>query len=252
MRMRLAYGLGVALIFAVVAWLRADLFWQAWSITLRQLGRGGEARWWGLGEMALFSGILAMTWCVLLVRADFARDALVAVLAAAAGWAAEAWGTRSGLWSYYTGEEPPLWIVPAWPLGALVVGRLGELASRRWPLGLRARRLGYWLLAAFAFSMTAFFLRPELDSAKAVAALAAVAAALAVRPDYGRDFWLLAAGLASVFFADVWGTTNGCWRYYVQAPGGPGLVFGVAFGMAFDAAVVLGCLKLSFRLRRPR
>ena len=57
-----------------------------------------------------------------------------------------------------------------------------------------------------------------------------------------------AAGFSTVFFADFWGTTNGCWEYYrLERPGG--LWQGIAFGMTFDAVVVLASLRLARSLR---
>lgn len=245
MSRRVCYGLAIAGVFAALSWLRADLFWQAWDVSLRQLAAGGAGRWRVLGEIVLLSGILAMTWRVLLWRMEPRRDALVAVLALAAGWSVEAWGTRSGLWAYYTGEEPPLWIVPAWPLGALVVGRLAELGQGLWEraAGRAISKRGYWLLAGAGLAIMFVMLRPVLIQAQGAVMLLLMAAVLAYRPDHGRDAWVLAAGFASVFFADVWGTTNNCWRYYVQDGGSLGLLSGVSFGMAFDTVVVLGCLK---------
>ena len=28
------------------------------------------------------------------------------------------------LWQYYTGEPPPLWIIPAWPVAQLAINRI--------------------------------------------------------------------------------------------------------------------------------
>ena len=247
------YGGMVVVLFAAIAVWRFDLFSEALSVTLRQIRAGGPARWRVLAEAALLSGILALTWRVLLVRADLAFDAITAATAVCAGLAAEAWGTRFGLWTYYTGEKPPLWIIPAWPLGALVVGRLGGWAERRWGggLGAGAWRAGYWLLAGLALAASLAFLRPWLRLPSATAVLALMGALLCARPAYRRDFWILAAGLLSVFLADAWGTTNGCWRYYTQKGGGGGLAAGISFGMAFDTVLVLGCLKLAAVFRTP-
>lgn len=73
-------------------------------------------------------------------------------------------------------------------------------------------------------------------------AAAAAGLFIGARPD--EDFWFLAAGVLCVFFADLWGTTNGCWTYYVQA-GRWGLAEGIFFGMTFDAAAVMVCLRLT-------
>ncbi|MBI4675970.1 MAG: hypothetical protein HY748_00105 [Elusimicrobia bacterium] len=251
-RLRLVYcGLMVAALAVLACW-RLDLVEEAFSATLRNLQKGGWARWHILAEIVLFSGILALTWRAVPLRLDPVRDLVIIGLAACVGWVAEAWGTREGLWAYYTGERPPLWIVPAWPLGALVVDRLADAARRRWGGCLRSRDLdiAYRLLGATCLAVCAAFALPWLGEPKTWAVLAALAAAVAARPEPDGDFWVLATGLACVFLADVWGTTNNCWRYYPQAHGGLGLASGIAFGIAFDGSLVLGCLKLANGLSR--
>lgn len=233
------YAALIALLFAGVALWRHDLFLGAWRATVAILERGGPARWRLLGEMALFSAILLVTWREIPATTRPRRDAWIVVLGAALGWAAEAWGTRTGVWRYYTGERPPLWIVPVWPLGALLVERLSDRFKRGpAPAGR------YWALAALAYGIFLAFTAPWLGTPAGLAAAALVAAALTVGVEPEEEFWPLAAGMACVFFADLWGTTNDCWRYYAhRLP--LGLWRGIAFGMAFDAAVVLAVLRLA-------
>ena len=201
--------------------------------------RGGTARWRLLGEIVLFCAILGGTWRALPWKPRPAHDAAVLVLGLAAGWAAEAWGTRLGLWHYYTGERPPLWIVPAWPLGAALIDRLGERARSRFG---RAPAAAYWGTALAVTAGCLAFSGPWLGAPAGWLGAAAVAAALFSSRDPGADAWPLWAGLACVFFADLWGTTNGCWAYWLRGRPG-GLWLGIGFGMAFDAAVALGCLR---------
>jgi hypothetical protein len=245
---RAAYAALVAALFAAVAAWRWDLVQQAWFTTGLTLARGGPGRWKVLGEIVLFAAILAAAWRAIPATARPARDVPVLLLATLAGWAAEAWGTRLGLWRYYTGERPPLWIVPAWPLGAAVVDRLAAAMRARWG---PAPAAAYWCAAAAALATCACFCAPWLGRPAAWAGLAAAAAAVAAGPDAAADFWTLAAGLGAVFFADLWGTTNGCWTYYLAGRPG-GLWRGIAFGMAFDASVVLGCLRLARVLERGK
>ena len=49
------------------------------------------------------------------------------------GLVIEAWGTQTLLWTYYTAERPPLWIIPAWPIASLTIDRLARLADRLLP-----------------------------------------------------------------------------------------------------------------------
>jgi hypothetical protein len=234
-RAELAYGALVVAAFAAVALWRFDLVLQAGRVSMAVIARGGPGRWKLLGEIALFSAILLGTWKTIPAQPRPRHDAFVFLAAAAAGWAAEAWGTRHGLWSYYTSERPPLWIVPAWPLGAAFVERVGErLRQRRGSAPAGA----YWALSAATLAVVAGFCAPR--GAWAGVAVVAAALTLGARPE--RDAWTLAAGLGCVLFADFWGTTNGCWHYYLH--GQPwGLWRGIGFGMTFDASVVLLALK---------
>ena len=241
-RAELAYGALVVAAFAAVALWRFDLVLQAGRVSLLVLQRGGPGRWKLLGEIVLFSLILLATWKTVPAAPRPRRDALILLLAGAAGYAAEAWGTRLGLWTYYTRELPPLWIVPAWPLGAAFVARVGErLRESRGP----APAAAYWALASASVAVVAAFCAPR----GAWAGVAVTAAALGLFAEPGKDFWTLAAGLGCVLFADFWGTTNGCWRYWLRDQ--PfGLWRGIAFGMTFDAAVVMLALKAAIRLER--
>lgn len=245
-RMRLIYGVLIFAVFAAFSWWRSDLFWAAGELTLRRIQEGGAARWGVLAEVALFSGLMALTCWMLLFKADWRRDAPLAALAGAAGFAAEAWGTRTGLWTYYTGEQPPLWIIPAWALGAPVMERLSALAQQHWGarFGPGTMRAGYWALAAAALAWMSVFLWPWSHHPSAWVVLLLAAAVLMLRPAASRGFWTLAVGMLMVSLADTWGTTNNCWRYYTQQGGGAGLPGGIAFGMAFDTVLVLGCLRL--------
>ena len=249
---RLALFAGAAALMLAVAVWRSDLFMEALSTTLTQLRRGGPARTKLLFEAGLFAGILLYTLRVIPERADLRKDALRVALGFAAGYLAEAWGTRLGLWRYYTGEKPPLWIVPAWPLGALVIDRTAarwapafERMSASMRKGLYAA--GIVLVLAFFFLMTS----PLLSHPSTWAVLAVMLWALLWRYSPERDLPILAAGFVCVIFADTWGTTNNCWHYWLEKPLGRwGLPAGVGFGATFDTAVILACLKTAQGLER--
>jgi len=49
------------------------------------------------------------------------------VIGLVGGLAIEGWGTQTELWTYYTFERPPLWIIPAWPIASLSIDRLFRL-----------------------------------------------------------------------------------------------------------------------------
>lgn len=250
--MSLPEGRRNALLFAAAAGLiaitaaaRWDLFLGAYAATTSGLAAGGRRRWKLLFEVALFGAILLHTLKVVPRGADPKRDFLRAAIAFAAGWLAEAWGTRLGLWRYYTRETPPLWIVPAWALGAVVVRRTAD----GWASALSAwggRRAAHYVVGTFMYAVIVAFSWPTVTHPATLAVLAACAAALLWRASPEADLPVLLAGAVCVLFADTWGTTNNCWRYWLQRPyGTPGLAAGVVFGASFDTVVVLGSLKLA-------
>ena len=128
-RHRIIYLAALILVFGGLALLRADLVEGAFKATSASIGAG-----WGTGikvisEIILFAFIMALTVRALTLPADPATDCLIVLAASFYGYLAEAWGTHAGLWAYYTGEKPPLWIIPGWPIGALVINRLASKAG---------------------------------------------------------------------------------------------------------------------------
>jgi hypothetical protein len=242
-RRRLLYSAGAALLVAVIALWRRDLFVEALRITIIQLRRGGQARWQVVGEIALLGAILLMTLRTITARIDPKRDVLIVIYATILGWLVEAWGTRVGVWSYYTGERPPLWIIPGWTLGALVIDRAADEVESRFGLRLASlNRSLYWgYVVAFALVFWCFVL-PAAPQLSSLAVFGLLAAGLIVRPD-PRDLRFLLTGLVYVFFADFWGTTNECWAYYLQRRLSGGIALGILYGMFLDSALVFASLK---------
>ncbi|MBI5241661.1 MAG: hypothetical protein HY926_14405 [Elusimicrobia bacterium] len=242
-RGRLLYAAGAAALLAAVALWRQDLFIQAFQVTLGQLQRGGQARWRVLGEVALLGAIVLMTIRTVPARITPKRDALIVLYASLLGWIVEAWGTRTGVWAYYTGETPPLWIIPGWTLGALVIDRAAGAVEARWGgwIAVRSRTIYWGYAAAYTLVFWAFVL-PAAPRPASAAVFAFLGAWLLYRPD-PRDARLLLTGLVYVFFADFWGTSNGCWAYYLQGRMGGGIVLGILYGMFLDSALVFASLK---------
>jgi hypothetical protein len=238
------YFIGVLLLFGIVAALRSDLTLEVLARAQRIFMRGGTARLRIILEGGLLLSILAGVARFIAISAAPKRDAVMFAVAAVLGWVAEAWGTRSGLWHYYTGETPPLWIVPAWPLGALVIDRL----ARKWQQRA-AKNPPAWaapFMSATALIIFIAFAHPAWSSATTWILASILAAALFYKPP-PEQFFILAAGIVCVFFADFWGTSSQCWSYYIETPAWPTRLAGISFGMFFDTAVIVGAVRLGRR-----
>ena len=126
-------GRGLAVLFSVVA-LLVITRWDLASAELHAMfGRGNwvaDTDWLlvGLGIFFLFCATYDVQ-----PRPDLATLAAGFV----GGTLIEIWGTRTGLWHYFTWERPPLWILPAWSMSALANERLLRLFLLR--LSPRAR-----------------------------------------------------------------------------------------------------------------
>ena len=53
-------------------------------------------------------------------------DCWILLVGLTGGLVIESWGTQTQLWTYYTYERPPLWILPAWPIASLAIDRLAR------------------------------------------------------------------------------------------------------------------------------
>jgi len=137
----------------------------------------------------------------------------------------EVWGTRAGVWYYYTHERPPLWILPAWGMSALSNERLQRILMHylpaSWQEELLTGRIGQpvwrWI---YGFTMTgavAFFLwwsRGYLTHPATWVVLALIVSALVSGkyPAYAMSLFFTGALLG--IFLEIWGTTRHCWNYY--------------------------------------
>jgi len=240
------YGAAVLGLIAVVALTRFDLVVLAAETTLAGLRRGGKFQAQLIGQILLFGSILAFTAWIIPQKAELKKDAAAVGFALVLGFLVEAWGTRLGLWSYYTGEKPPLWIVPSWPLGALVIDRMADTVRCRVRGALSPATIKsiYFSLALVTLGGFFSFTGDAVAHPATLAVGALLAGALLLFPEPEKDLPVLVIGAVCVFFADLWGTMNNCWVYHVQQGGGAiRHAVSVLFGMFFDTTVVLACLR---------
>lgn len=137
----------------------------------------------------------------------------------------EVWGTRAGLWHYYTFEKPPLWILPAWGISALSNEKLQRmllsLAPARWKeeiitgeSGTKGLRAAYVAVFLPLFCFYLWWSRPAPFHPYTLAVTALMFFSLwRIRfPAYALSLFFSGALLG--IFLEIWGTTRFCWNYY--------------------------------------
>jgi len=174
---------------------------------------------------------LALLFLLAIRDADIESDRWILVVGFAGGMVLEGWGTGAGLWQYFTGERPPLWILPAWPIASLAIDRgakllLGRLDVRR----LRSPSPVYWLVFAAYVLVMLNFAAPFLDSPLTLAAIFVQLYIILTPSDARTHLLYFAVGAAIGCLLEVWGTTRLCWTYHTGQT--PPLFAILAHGMA--------------------
>lgn len=228
--------------------------YDRWSIValvlLVMVGSSVGYEWQDLLDVnADMDWLLAGTWiwmaAMLCWRVAGRRDLLMIAVGLCGGAVIEWWGTNTLLWTYFTHERPPLWILPAWPIAALAIDRMAAFderlldvyEQRRGALSERTFRIAYWLiLPLFVVGMTRFLWRSiEIPASMVVVGLM-VAVVLSVK-DPRRDVVLFVAGTSMGVFLEYWGTSRQCWTYYTHEVPPPIAVFAHGFAaIAFQRA----------------
>jgi hypothetical protein len=192
--------------------------------------------------------LLAGTWvamaALLAWDVDPRRDLLLLAVGFTGGFVIEWWGTNTLLWSYFTEQRPPPWILPAWPIAALSIERVRRLldrfvSTRRFaPPSASAFRASYWCaILAFDLLLLAFVWPSRTEPASWVVGVLILAVTLRC-PEPRRDVLLFAAGSLLGIFLEYWGTSRECWTYYNRQVPPPAAVF--AHGFA-SVAFARGC-----------
>jgi len=227
-----------------LGWTRSSYFLiSAFVATLFVIG----VVWWPLaqGELAhidwsrplwlqvdwLLLSIFAAMSLLIMAGADLKADALIILVGLCGGLVIESWGTQTELWTYYTLERPPLWIIPAWPIASLSIDRLVRLLHRLVPdLDFRVWRGLYWPILIAFYALMLVFVWPTMTKSLTWMALILCAFLILTPTDYRLAVLTFAAGAGLGYFLERWGTTRLCWTYYTQAM--PPLFAVLAHGMA--------------------
>jgi hypothetical protein len=230
-------------VIGVVWWplAQAELEYIDWSRPL-----------WSQLDWLLLSIFAAMS-LLIMAGADLRADALIVFVGLAGGLVIESWGTQTELWTYYTLERPPLWIIPAWPIASLSIDRLTRLLQRlvrRMPPFLHPASFPglYWVFFPAFYALMLVFVWPTLDKSLTVMALILCALLTLTPTDQQLAVLTFVAGSGLGYFLELWGTTRFCWTYYTRQT--PPLFAVLAHGMAAVAFWRAGLLlkQLTTRL----
>jgi len=210
----------IVFVIGVVWWplVEANLGYIDWSRPL-----------WAQLDWLLVGIFVAMS-LLIMAGPDLKADALIVLVGAAGGLAIESWGTQTRLWTYFTLERPPLWIIPAWPIASLSIDRLVRSLQRLAPTSFYKFRYIYWLLFTAFYALMLIFAWPTADRSFTLMALALCALLILTPTDHRLAVLTFVAGAGLGYFLELWGTTRECWTYYTRQT--PPLFAVLAHGMA--------------------
>jgi|YNPBryantNP2012_1023418.scaffolds.fasta_scaffold05692_4 hypothetical protein len=214
-------GLAATVFVVIVVW------WPLVQSTLAYLDPS-RPLWQQLDWLLL--GIFAVMSLLIMGGADLKTDGLVILVGTFGGLVIESWGTQTQLWTYFTQERPPLWIIPAWPIASLAIDRLVRILQQTVPHHRRAFRLLYWGIFLSFYALMLSFTWPTLDKSFTLMALLTCALLILSPTDERLAVLTFVAGSGLGYFLERWGTTRACWVYYTKQT--PPLFAVVAHGLA--------------------
>jgi hypothetical protein len=201
----------------------------------------------------LLVGIFAAMSLLIMAGADLRADLLIVLVGLAGGLTIESWGTQTKLWTYFTQERPPLWIIPAWPIASLAIDRICRLLLRIFPeKTFRRYTWLYWPIFLGFYALMLTFVWPTWGLSLTTMALALCAFLILTPTDHRMAVLTFVAGSGLGYFLELWGTTRACWTYYTLQT--PPLFAVLAHGMAAVAFWRVARLASSvrpWRLRAP-
>lgn len=186
------------------------------------------------------------------LNAEMKHDIPFGLIALFGGLVIETWGTQSGLWTYYTYEKPPMWIIPAWPIASLSVNRIFhylqkvlEEVPEKW------FKIIYWPMFGFFFILLLNFTEPTFKHPLTIFSIILCSIFIITSKDKRSSLIIFLAGTGLGYFLERWGTTRLCWTYYTG--GFPPFFTVLAHGMASVAVWRVYQLYLWFgnRLKIP-
>ncbi len=203
--------------FALLALVIGYVWWPL-AKTYFSYVAAGENIWARMDWLLI--GIFSFISVLIMLGADLRKDAVLFLVGLAGGLVIEAWGTQTQIWTYFTQERPPLWIIPAWGLANLSIFRLvkfqSAVAPQENPLLYRCL---YWIIFPGFLAMMVPFVSPTLDKSFTLIALMLVTFIILTPTNYRLAVLIFIAGTGLGYFFERWGTTRHCWNYYTgQTP----------------------------------
>jgi hypothetical protein len=185
---------------------------------------------WRQLDWLLIGNFLFMS-LMIMAGANLKTDLPMLAIGLVGGLAIEGWGTQTELWTYYTFERPPLWIIPAWSIASLSIDRLYRilrLLTQSAPERI-FRRL-YWVILPGFYALMLVFVWPTADKSLTILALTMCLLLMFALKDKRGAVLVFTAGAGLGYFLELWGTTRECWTYYTFQT--PPLFAVLAHGMA--------------------
>jgi hypothetical protein len=196
----------------------------------------------------LLLGIFAFMSFMIMARANLKADLPMIAIGLVGGLVIESWGTQTELWTYYTFERPPLWIIPAWPIASLSIDRLYRfMANRLDKLPDTLFKALHWITLPLFYIQMLTFTSPTFDKSLTIMALILVAFLILTPQDHRSIVLIFLAGSGLGYFLERWGTTRLTWTYYTFEM--PPLFAVLAHGMA---AVSFWRVLLLYKTFEPR
>ncbi|MCA9645838.1 MAG: hypothetical protein KC492_34340, partial [Myxococcales bacterium] len=123
---------------SLARWALRGYSWKS-LVTLTLIVLVGSSVGYSWSDLVDANGVDALLlgtwiWMTLMLcwRVSPRWDLLLLVSGLAGGGIIEWWGTTTQLWTYFTRERPPLWILPAWPIAAISIDRMALFYSAAW------------------------------------------------------------------------------------------------------------------------
>lgn len=215
-------------VFLLVVFLIIYVWWPLAEEYLALIDWQGP--WWLYFDWLLI-GIFLFMSLLIMAGADIRADAWIVFVGFVGGLVIESWGTQTLIWTYYTDERPPLWIIPAWPIASLSIDRLVRLLRKWIPrCQFPIYRYTYWTIFTTFYVLLLIFVWPTVDKSLTIMALVLVGFLTLTPTDHRVAVLTFLAGSGLGYFLERWGTTRLCWTYYTLER--PPLFAVLAHGMA--------------------